>query len=65
MYEWREFAAAGGLISYGPSLLSGKQDEKTYCLTEECSRGSKRCLTKRVPIASRSSGRAAAPFPDF
>jgi putative tryptophan/tyrosine transport system substrate-binding protein len=20
MYEWREFAAAGGLISYGPSL---------------------------------------------
>jgi len=37
----------------------------SYCLTGECSRDSKRCLTNSVPIASRSSGRAAAPFPDF
>jgi putative ABC transport system substrate-binding protein len=22
MYEWREFAASGGLISYGPSLAA-------------------------------------------
>ncbi|MGC2203170.1 MAG: hypothetical protein WA633_23900, partial [Stellaceae bacterium] len=36
----------------GGFLLSGKQDEKTYCLTGECSRDSKRCLTKRPPVAS-------------
>ena len=34
------------------SLLRGKQDEKTYCLTGECSRDVKRCLTKRAPVAS-------------
>jgi putative transposase len=33
-------------------VLRGKQDEKTYCLTGECSRDVKRCLTKRAPVAS-------------
>jgi hypothetical protein len=33
-------------------LLRGKQDENTYCLTGECSRDVKRCLTKRAPVAS-------------
>jgi len=34
------------------ALLRGKQDEKTYCLTGECSPDVKRCLTARVPVAS-------------
>ena len=34
-------------LGYRPDLLSGKQDEKTYCLTGECSRDVKRCLSKR------------------
>src|ERR1700730_2518569 len=38
------------------------QGEKPYCLTGGCSRDVKRCLTKRAPVASRSSGRAAALF---
>jgi hypothetical protein len=33
-------------------LLRGKQDENTYCLTGECSRDVKRCLTKHAPVAS-------------
>src|SRR5215475_14178555 len=33
-------------------LLRGKQDEKTYCLTGECSPDFERCLTARVPVAS-------------
>jgi hypothetical protein len=34
------------------TLLRDKQDENTYCLTEECSRAIERCLTNRVPVAS-------------
>jgi putative ABC transport system substrate-binding protein len=30
MYEWREFAAAGGLISYGPSLAAGYRRAGVY-----------------------------------
>ena len=33
-------------------LLRGNQDEKTYCLTGECSRNLRRCLTKRAPVGS-------------
>jgi len=33
-------------------VLRGKQDEKTYCLTGECSPDVERCLTARVPVAS-------------
>jgi hypothetical protein len=33
-------------------LLRDKQDENTYCLTGECSRDVKRCLTQRAPVAS-------------
>ena len=40
-----------GGISRG-GLLRGKQDEKTYCLTGECSPDAERCLTARVPVAS-------------
>ena len=35
-----------------PCLLSGKQDEKTHCLTGGCSPDSERCLAARVPVAS-------------
>src|SRR6201990_3239056 len=41
-------------------LLSDKQDEKTYCLTEKCSQRVKRCLTNHAPVASLVSGRATA-----
>ena len=34
------------------NVLRGKQDEKTYCLTGECSPDVERCLTARVPVAS-------------
>ncbi len=30
IYEWREFAAQGGLISYGPSLTSVNRQAGTY-----------------------------------
>jgi putative ABC transport system substrate-binding protein len=30
MYEWREFVAAGGLISYGPSLAAGYRQAGVY-----------------------------------
>jgi putative ABC transport system substrate-binding protein len=30
MYEWREFAAAGGLISYGPSLTAAMRQLGIY-----------------------------------
>jgi putative ABC transport system substrate-binding protein len=30
IYEWREFAAAGGLISYGPSLTSANRQVAIY-----------------------------------
>jgi putative ABC transport system substrate-binding protein len=30
IYEWREFAAAGGLISYGPSLMAVNRQAGTY-----------------------------------
>jgi len=33
-------------------VLRGKQDEKPYCLTGECSPDFKRCLTALVPVAS-------------
>ena len=61
---------SGGTIAPGDVLVSNFNNNDNlqgtaYCLTGECSRDSKRCLTKRVPVASRSSGRAAAPFPDF
>src|SRR6267378_1987257 len=38
-----------GIVS---PLLRGEQDEKPYCLTGECSRDVKRCLTKCAPVAS-------------
>src|SRR5438105_14691234 len=44
-------------------VLRGKQDEKTYCLTEKCSQDVERCLTKHAPVASLASGRATAPLP--
>ena len=34
------------------ALLRGKQDEKPYCLTGECSPDFKRCLAALVPVAS-------------
>jgi IS5 family transposase len=46
----RHLAAKGLKVATGTivdAMLSGKQDEKTYCLTGECSRDVKRCLTKR------------------
>jgi hypothetical protein len=46
----------------GNQVLRDKQDENTYCLTGECSRKLMCCLTKRAPVASRSSCRAAASF---
>jgi putative ABC transport system substrate-binding protein len=30
IYEWREFAEAGGLISYGPSLTSANRQAGDY-----------------------------------
>jgi long-chain acyl-CoA synthetase len=33
-------------------VLRDNQGENTYCLTGECSRDVKRCLTKRAPVAS-------------
>jgi hypothetical protein len=48
--------------NFGDELLRGKQDEKTYCLTEKCSQRVKRCLTKHAPVASLASGRATAPL---
>jgi putative ABC transport system substrate-binding protein len=30
IYEWREFAEAGGLISYGPSLTAANRQIGTY-----------------------------------
>jgi putative tryptophan/tyrosine transport system substrate-binding protein len=30
MYEWREFALAGGLMTYGPSLVDGYRQAGTY-----------------------------------
>ena len=30
MYEWREFAAAGGLISYGPSIAAPFREADIY-----------------------------------
>ena len=30
IYEWREFAAAGGLISYGPSLMAVNREAGAY-----------------------------------
>jgi putative ABC transport system substrate-binding protein len=32
MYEWREFAAAGGLMSYGPSLAEGYRQAGRYAV---------------------------------
>jgi hypothetical protein len=34
------------------ALLSDKQDKHTYCLTGECSRDVRRCLTKHAAVAS-------------
>jgi hypothetical protein len=31
MYEWREFAAAGGLMSYGTSLADAYQFSALLC----------------------------------
>src|SRR5277367_3853755 len=53
----------GGDMVESTILRRGKQDEKPYCLTGECSRDVKRCLTKHAPVASRSCGRAVAPLP--
>src|ERR1700730_15341404 len=58
---WR--ARAGSIRGTRWNVLRGKQDEKTYCLTEKCSRDVKRCLTKHAPIASLASGGATAPLP--
>ena len=33
-------------------MLRGEQDEKPYCLTEECYRPTGRCLIQNVPVAS-------------
>jgi putative ABC transport system substrate-binding protein len=30
IYEWREFTTAGGLISYGPSLMAVNRQAGTY-----------------------------------
>ena len=49
IYDWREFAAAGGLISYGPSL--------TGCLSPG------RHLRRKDP-QGRQAGRSAGPAAD-
>jgi len=46
-------------------LLRGKQDEKAYCLTGECSRDVKRCLTKRAPVASSILRPSRSSFSDL
>src|SRR5262249_53276770 len=48
----------------GSSVLRDKQDEKTYCLTGECSPDFGRCLTPSVPVAALISARATAPLPN-
>ena len=59
MLEYRQREPDGYRYSrWCELLLSGKQDEKTYCLTEKCSQRVERCLTKHAPVASRASGRA-------
>jgi hypothetical protein len=45
-------------MAFGINLLRDKRDEKTYCLTEECSRDLKCCLTKRAPVASLMPSRS-------
>ena len=55
--------AAHGVAPHGGAVRRGKQDEKTYCLTEKCSQDVERCLTKHAPVASLASGRATAPLP--
>jgi predicted aldo/keto reductase-like oxidoreductase len=45
-------------IEFGVNLF-----DTAYCLTGECSRDVRRCLTKHAPVASLSCGRAAAPLP--
>jgi len=46
-------------------LLRDKEDENTYCLTGECSRDVKRCLTKRAPVASLILWLRRSSFSDF
>jgi hypothetical protein len=46
-------------------VLRGKQDEKAYCLTGECSRDVKRCLTKRAPVASSILRPSRSSFSDL
>ena len=45
-------SATGSPPRSGIDVLRGKQDEKPYCLTGECSPDFKRCLTALVPVAS-------------
>jgi quercetin dioxygenase-like cupin family protein len=46
-------------------IWRGNLDRKPYCLTGECSRDVKRCLTKRAPVASLILWLRRSSFSDF
>jgi translocation and assembly module TamA len=66
--ETRRALIESGLFStvrITPVADPDNPEDVPYCLTSECSRDVERCLTKRAPVASRSSGRAAGSFSNF
>jgi hypothetical protein len=46
-------------------VYRGDLDRKPYCLTGECSRDVKRCLTKRAPVASLIHRPSSSSFSDI
>jgi len=61
---------SGGTIAPGDVLVSNFNNSDNlqgtaYCLTGECSRDVKRCLTKRAPVASLILWLRRSSFSDF